>query len=270
MEGSTFFCPGNKYEKTGDGHDDAEEEPEQECKKGVSHGEELTDNVSPEVEQHMQQYRVVDAAAFFTYISQNETGAESINSLHHIHMEGTEQDCLHQVCRPEGQTFFRLAHGDAPENQFLGNRTKQHRVKEHCSGDTAIETSAFQQFLVYLQPMRKQRRGKADNIRSKVLHAGNQKDDSEDGQGMEHGTGFGQIVAVVFHIVPQSEENDSHDRIAYHDIGVEIGCCPEIGQVVKDSEDICGLGGGVPGLFYETGNTHGKKDDQVLHSDCQQ
>ena len=83
----------------------------------------------------MKEDRIVDTSAFFTDISEHKAERKSVDSLNPVHMEQTEQECLHHVCKPEWYGFARKMHRCAAEDEFLADRGKQYGIKQHrkCS-----------------------------------------------------------------------------------------------------------------------------------------
>ena len=63
MSGLQLSDAGGKDDQTADCHGDAEQEPEDQRKRRVAERDEPGEHGSPEVKQHVQKERVIDAAA---------------------------------------------------------------------------------------------------------------------------------------------------------------------------------------------------------------
>ena len=103
--GVSFSDAEVKNEKTACRHCNTEQEPEYDREDGVTDPDIFGDNRSPEIEQNVQQDGIVDAAALFADISEDHAETCGVDSLHHVHMEDAEENCLNQIGSPEGKAF---------------------------------------------------------------------------------------------------------------------------------------------------------------------
>ncbi len=90
----------------------------------------MSDNSSPKVEQYVEENWAVDAAAFFTNISKNNTNSECINALYPIHVEYAKHYSLEYVGTPEWQGSFYGAKHYTAEYKLLTDWCKNYWVKK--------------------------------------------------------------------------------------------------------------------------------------------
>ena len=74
---------------------------------------------SPDVKQEVKEHGIVNASSAFTDISQDQTEAECITALDHVHMVKTEKERLKQIGEPEAEVASCNAHCNTTEDQLF-------------------------------------------------------------------------------------------------------------------------------------------------------
>ena len=80
---------------------------------------------SPDVKQEVKEHGIVNASSAFTDISQNQTEAECIAALDHVHMVKTEKERLEQIGEPKAEVASCNAHCNTAEDQLFADWCKK-------------------------------------------------------------------------------------------------------------------------------------------------
>ena len=116
----------------------------------------------------MEKHGRINAAAFLADKSKNNSYHKSINTLNHIHMEHTKEQCLQEVSNPERHCSFGIFQSQSTENQFFTDRSNQNGIENQNQG-RLIQSHRFYQVTVIFQPVRVNGCSKRYNVIGNIL-----------------------------------------------------------------------------------------------------